>query len=207
VSTHAIMFGFGYLGAALGVVMVVPQIARIVRHPWLPGVSPVTWILLTLGCLMWLTYGVRTDAAPQIPGNVLLIAGAVTIVVLLPSDHSRARRLVPLAVAAAGLSTVAFLIPARDVGYLAFAIGLSSSWPQLFDSIQTWRAGRTSGVSVSSWTLRIASQVAWLTYALGTSDQPVLVGACVTLSTATLLVVLESTARASATSPLQLVSN
>jgi uncharacterized protein with PQ loop repeat len=207
VTAHAIMLGFGYLGAALGVVMVVPQITRIVRHPSLPGVSPTTWMLSTLGCLMWLTYGLRAGAAPQIPGNLLLIGGALTIVVLVPSQHSRARRLLALAGCALGLLVLAFSMPAHDVGYLAFAIGLCSSWPQVFDSVQTWRAGRTSGVSVSSWKLRIASQVAWLTYAVGTSDRPVLIGACVALSTATLLVVLESTARASVTTSLQLAAN
>ena len=71
-SAHALAVGLGYTGATLGVAMVVPQIVRIVRHPSLTGVSPLSWALSTFACLAWLTYGLRTSATPQIPGNVLL---------------------------------------------------------------------------------------------------------------------------------------
>src|ERR1019366_9228007 len=88
-TTHEIAFGFGYLGAALGVVMVFPQIVRIVRHPSLPGVSPISWALTVFGCLLWFTYGLRSGALPQLPGNLLLICGAIAVVLWL---SARARR-------------------------------------------------------------------------------------------------------------------
>ena len=198
-STHEAALTLAYLGAALGVAMVVPQIVRIARHPRMPGVSPTAWALLGLGCLMWMMYGARIGVVAQIPGNIILVSGALTVVLLIPSDRSRAYRLVPLAVAAVGLFAVAMLIPARDVGYLGFSIGLVSSWPQVYDSIQTWRAYRTSAVSVPSWLLRAASQVAWLGYAIGTGDRPVLIGASIALCTATSLIGLEWRSRVNAT--------
>ena len=198
-STHEAALTFGYFGAAFGVAMVVPQIVRIVRNPRMPGVSPTAWALLGLGCLMWMTYGARIAVLPQIPGNIILVSGAVIVVMLIPSDRSRAYRLIPFAVAAVALLVVAMLIPAHDVGYLGFSIGLVSAWPQVFDSIQTWRAGRTSGVSVPSWLLRAASHVAWLGYAVGTDDRPVLIGTSVALCTATLLISLELRSRVNAT--------
>ena len=186
--------GLAAVGASLGVVMVVPQVVRIVRHPHLGGVSPVSWSLTALGCAVWLTYGLRTWTVPQIPGNVLLVEGAVLVVLLVPSEVGRARRALNLGVAALGLLAVALALPARDVGYLAFGVGLCSSWPQVAESVATWRAGRRSGVSVPTWVLKAGSQVCWLGYGIGAHDVPVLVSSGVALSTSVLLVGLETTA-------------
>ena len=77
--------------------MVVPQIRRTLRHPTLGGVSPVAWSMTALACMTWLTYGIRTAKMQQIPGNVLLVAGAVVVGLLVPSRASR-RRLASLRV-------------------------------------------------------------------------------------------------------------
>jgi uncharacterized protein with PQ loop repeat len=198
VTIHEVAVGLGYLGATLGVVMVVPQIVRIVRHPRLAGVSPLSWALTTMACMNWLIYGVRTHAAPQIPGNVLLVTGAVVVVLLVHHPVSRLRRAAMLGATAAVLMTIAFLLPADLVGYFAFSIGLFSGLPQLADSIANWRGHVNSGVSVSAWTLRIASQSCWLAYAVGTADLAVGISACVVLSTAIAMVVLEVSARSAA---------
>jgi uncharacterized protein with PQ loop repeat len=195
-TTHEIGFGFGYLGAALGVAMVVPQIVRIVRHPSLPGVSPISWALTVFGCLLWFTYGLRSGALPQLPGNLLLICGAFAVVLLVKSPTSRARRAVLLTLGAGLLEATAWAIPTEAVGYLAFAVGTCSTWPQLYDSIGNWRSHINSGVSLSTWGLRIASQVCWLAYAVATSDAPVAIGACVAGLTGIVMVALESAARA-----------
>jgi uncharacterized protein with PQ loop repeat len=199
VTIHEFALGLGYLGAALGVIMVVPQIARIVRHPSLPGVSPLSWALTSVACLGWLIYGIRTDAAPQIPGNVLLVSGAIAVVLLVNVPTPRRRRTLLLGAACAAVVAVTLVIPADSVGYFAFGIGLFSGIPQLVDSIGNWRAHITSGVSVSTWALRIGSQACWLAYAVGTSDVAVGISACVMLSNAVAMVVLELTARSMST--------
>jgi uncharacterized protein with PQ loop repeat len=197
-TTHEIAFGFGYLGAALGVAMVVPQIIRIVRHPSLPGVSPISWALTVFGCLLWFSYGLRSGALPQLPGNLLLVCGAIGVVLLARSPTSPVHRAMLLAVGGGLVETTAWVVPTEAVGYLAFAIGTVSTWPQLYDSVGNWRAHINSGVSLSTWALRIASQVCWLAYALGTSDAPVAVGACVAGLTGVVMFALETAARAPA---------
>ncbi len=192
---HELALSLAYIGATLGVAMVVPQILRTLRNPSLGGVSPVAWSLTTLACLGWLTYGIRTDSVPQIPGNVLLVSGAVAIVLLVPSRVSVRARALRLGGAAAALLLVASVVPAHWVGYLAFAVGLGSGWPQIVESVANWRTGSTSGVSVASWSLRVLSQLCWLTYAISVSDVPVTIAATVALTTAVLLVLLELSAR------------
>lgn len=194
-TTHEIAFGLGYLGAALGVAMVVPQIVRIVRHPALPGVSPISWALTVFACLLWMTYGLRSGALPQIPGNVLLVGGAIAVVLLVKTPISRGRRALLLTLGAGLLELTAWVIPPQGVGYLAFAIGTVSTWPQLYDSVGNWRAHVNSGVSLSTWGLRIASQVCWLSYAVGTGDLPVGIGATVAFMTGVAMVALETAAR------------
>jgi len=197
VSSQALAIGLGYTGATLGVAMVVPQIVRIVRHPSLPGVSPVSWAMSVFGCLAWLTFGIRTDAAPQIPGNVLFAAGAIACVLLINAPMPRGRRGLLLFVGSAVLLATVWVIPAESVGYLATVIGLSSMWPQLYDTVGNWRGHITSGVSLTTYALRMASQVCWLSYAVGTHDMPVGVGASLALVIATATLVLEAAARTS----------
>jgi uncharacterized protein with PQ loop repeat len=191
---HSLALSLAYTGAALGVVMVVPQIVRTLRHPTLGGVSPVAWGMTVLGCSMWLTYGLRTATLPQVPGNVFLVSGATCVVLLVPSPVTRGRRALYLAGAGGILLAVALVIPPHSVGYLAVTIGLVSAWPQVYDSVVTWRLGARSGVSVSTWSLKAVSQLFWLAYAVLDRDVPVLLSASVALSTAVLLVTLETLA-------------
>jgi uncharacterized protein with PQ loop repeat len=193
-SLHALALDLGYVGAAIGVVMVVPQLVRTVRHPLLGGVSPVAWSLTVLGCMTWLVYGIRTATMQQIPGNVFLVAGAVAVVILVPSAVSRQRRALTLGAVAAALLVLALTIPAHTVGYVAVSFGLVAAWPQVYDSVATWRLGVRSGVSLTTWSLKAVSQSCWLTYAITARDVPVILSAVVALSTALLLVGLESLA-------------
>ena len=195
-TAHALALALAYLGATLGVIMVVPQILRTLTHPTLGGVSPVAWSMTVLGCSMWLTYGIRTMTVPQIPGNVLLVSGAVCVVLLVPSVVSRRRRAATLATVWAAFLAAALLVPPHTVGYIAVSIGFVSAWPQVYDSVATWRAGVRSGVSITTWSLKAVSQVCWLTYAVLIGDVPVLLSSVVALSTAVTLVALETLATA-----------
>jgi uncharacterized protein with PQ loop repeat len=180
--------GAGYLGAALGVSMVVPQIARTLRDRARVGVSPLTWALTALSCLTWLLYGLRTDEAPQVPGNVLIVTGSVLIVLLVPARHRVRTRAAALAGLAAVLVTLAVVLPATALGFVAFGIGLTSAVPQTIKSLAGRHRHDASGVSILAWLLRAASQVAWLMYAIARHDVVVSVSAAVILASALLLV-------------------
>jgi uncharacterized protein with PQ loop repeat len=188
-------FGLAYIGALLGVVMVVPQIIRTIRHPQLTGVAPMAWAFTALSCLLWLVFGVRTGTIPQIPGNVLLVSGAVAIVLLVPSQVSRLRRAVLLGSAAAVLVFIAYQIPPHTIGYFAFAIGLYSMWPQLYTSVWVNRGGGASGLSISTWTLKVVSQSCWFAYAILLLDFPVIISATFGITTTIVVLAVETSRR------------
>ncbi|HSO05489.1 MAG TPA: hypothetical protein VLQ92_13470, partial [Candidatus Limnocylindrales bacterium] len=119
---HTFALALAYLGSAIGVVMVMPQILRIVANPHLAGVSPWTWALTSISCTLWLTYGLRSGSLPQVPGNVLLIAGAVAIVLLVPAGWSRSRRALALGGGVLTLVLASTQPSPQDVGFLAFGI-------------------------------------------------------------------------------------
>jgi uncharacterized protein with PQ loop repeat len=186
----------GYLAAAVGVVMVLPQIARIVRHPTLPGVSALTWSLNTVACAAWLGYGIRTWQVPQIPGNVLFISGAVAIVLLIPSRVGRTTRALGLGAAGTVEAATIAALPEPAVGYVAFGVTMAASWPQVYDSFRSWRLRRPSGVSLAAWGFGLLSQVLWLLYAAGVHDGPITVSAGSLCISMVLLLTLEWRARA-----------
>lgn len=192
---HSLALPLAYVGALLSVAMVLPQLVRTIRHPHLPGVSALSWALTAVGCLGWLLYGLRTASIPQIPGNVLLVSGAVAVVILVPSAVSRSRRAVGLAAAAGLLFAVNTAVPAQTVGYLAFAISMVSAWPQAFESYGNWRTGGESGLSLTTWSVKIASTSSWLAYGILAADLPVLVACSVGMVTTLAIVGMETSAR------------
>jgi uncharacterized protein with PQ loop repeat len=194
----------GYLGAALGVAMVVPQIMRTLRNRQLPGVSALSWALTAIACTTWLLYGVRTAEIPQIPGNVLLVSGAVAVVLVVPSRVSTTRRALGLAGAAVVVIAVAYFAPAALLGAIGGAIGVVSGLPQLVRSLR--RTAAVSAVSATTWALRVASQASWLSYGLLEADWVVAASATFLMTNAVLVLVLEMTRRpAAAVEPTVLV--
>lgn len=191
---HSLGVGLGYLGAALGVAMVVPQLVRTIRDRSLPGVSVLSWSLMALACLSWLLYGVRTGEIPQIPGNVLLVSGAVVVALAAPSALSVGLRAALLAASGLGLVALAVLASSAAIGFVAIGIALVSSTPQSVKSVLR-RGATVSAVSPMSWVLRVASQLCWLLYALTVHDVRVVISAIVLLVNAVVVLVAETTRR------------
>ncbi|HKC26594.1 MAG TPA: PQ-loop domain-containing transporter [Jatrophihabitans sp.] len=186
---HALAEASGYLGATLGVGMVIPQIMRTLRDRTMPGVSALSWALTALSCTSWLLYGLRTGELPQIPGNVLLVTGAVVIVLVVPSAVSAGVRAVRVLAAALAIAALVPIVAPAVIGVVALSIGLVSALPQAVRSLRHRAAGE-SAVSLLTWWLRVGSQASWLGYAIALHDTTVMLSAVVLLSTA--LVVLGS---------------
>jgi uncharacterized protein with PQ loop repeat len=195
----AVAVGAGYLGSALGVAMVVPQILRTLRNRRLPGVSALSWALTAMACTTWLFYGLRTAEIPQIPGNVLLVTGAVAIVLLVPSRTNPAVRAFGLAATAALLGGLAAVVPPAVIGSIGGLIGVVSGLPQLVSSLR--RTAAASAVSPLTWALRVASQASWLSYGLMLHDLVVAFSAVFLLTNALAVLLLETARRPSAASP------
>lgn len=171
----------GYLGAALGVAMVLPQIARTLKHRKMGGVSPLAWFLLCIACSSWLMYGVRADEFVQIPGNVLLVSGGIVVVLLVPSTVSVPRRAAALLLGISAVVGFALLTPPIAPGVLGFGVGIFSVLPQLRASFSRSFDG-PSAVSIPTWAMRTASQASWLGFAVLTRDYVVMVSAIWTMS-------------------------
>ena len=180
----------GYLGSALGVAMVIPQILRTLRNRRLPGVSALSWALMAIACATWLCYGIRTAELPQIPGNVLLVSGAVVVVLLVPSGTPQLLRALGLIAAAGLLGVLAVGTPPAVIGGLGGAIGVVSGLPQLVRSAR--RRSAVSAVSPSAWALRAASQACWLSFALLLGDTVVAISAILLLTNALLVLMFET---------------
>ena len=189
----AVALAAGYLGSALGVAMVVPQILRTLRNPRLAGVSSLSWALTAMSCATWLFYGIRTAEIPQIPGNVLMVSGAIAVVVLVPSRAPKAIRAAGLAAAAALLGGLAVAAPPGVIGAVGGAIGVVSGLPQLLRSLR--RAATASAVSPLTWALRAASQASWLGYGLMLHDLVVAFSATFLLGNALAVLLLETARR------------
>ena len=201
---HTVANGLGYLGSALGVAMLLPQLVRTMRDRTVPGVSALSWSLTALACTSWLLYGVRTHELPQIPGNVLMVSGAAVIALAVPSVHSVARRGTALSVTGLALLALAWFAPAAVLGAIAVGMALISALPQTVKSLARKTATR-SAVSPLSWVLRIASQSCWLAYAIALHDATVAVSAVVILSNAIVVLVRETT-RPAAPAPTPVVT-
>ncbi len=187
-----------YLGALLSFAMVVPQLARTIRNPTLPGVSPSSWAITAIACLGWLIYGLRADVMPQVPGNVLLIIGSVALVLLVPSPWSMQRRATLLGAAGLAIVVTSVIITPVAVGYLAFGIGLFAGWPQLVDSYANWRNGIESGVSLPTWWVKLGATTCWLSYSVINVDVPVLIASVLGAATIVAVFLLEASARQAA---------
>jgi uncharacterized protein with PQ loop repeat len=201
VNLHEFAVGVGYLGAALGVAMVVPQIVRTLRNRTLPGVSVMSWALMALACLTWMLYGFRAGEVPQIPGNILMVAGSAVIVVAVPSAISPVSRALRLAAPALLLIALAVVLPTEVIGFLGFGIGLISGVPQLIASFTRARRG-ASAVSIPAWVLRAFSQACWLFYALVLHDVSVSISATFLLVSSIVLVAGERTSTRAAKQPV-----
>jgi uncharacterized protein with PQ loop repeat len=192
---HATAVGSGYLGAALGVAMVVPQIVRTLRDRSMPGVSALSWALTALSSTTWMLYGIRTGEIPQIPGNVLLVTGAVVVVLIVPSGTSTLARAAGLAAPVLVIGGLSIVAPPPLIGFFAFGVALISAVPQTIKSLSR-RAPGESAVSLLAWLLRAASQVCWLAYAIVVRDVTVTIAAVFILTSALVVVAGEVGRRA-----------
>ena len=192
-TSHTLALTIAYAASVFGVAAVVPQILRTLRHPHMAGVAPLSYAVSILACTGFMIYGLRADVIPQIPGNVLLVTGSIAIVLLVPSHLSRSRRALMLVAAMTVVALVAFHVPVETAGFLAFGISLFSAWPQVVTTLRGTR--EAAGVSLTTFSLRLAAGLGWLAYAVIARDVPVIFSAGVMTVTTVLVLAVESARR------------
>ncbi|HET9337408.1 MAG TPA: SemiSWEET transporter [Casimicrobiaceae bacterium] len=78
----AMLDTLGYIAGTLTTVAFVPQVVRILRVRRADDLSWWTFGTFTLGVVLWLAYGLELGAEPIIVANVVMLALALSILLL-----------------------------------------------------------------------------------------------------------------------------
>lgn len=81
----------GFAAAALTTISFVPQAAMVIRTKRTAGISLLMYALFTLGVLLWLAYGIATNARPIILANSITLMLAGTILVIASKERWQKR--------------------------------------------------------------------------------------------------------------------
>ena len=160
----------GWAGAFLGIVLNVPQTWRSCAGRQVAGLSPASRWLAVLQSATWLAYGLTGGGLVQVVTNgvciVLHVAVLVALLLLAPASRDRRVLLPQLAGSAAWLALVAWSVTSGVVGVatLAAACSVAYAVPQLVLLATDPRA--TSGVSMLTTLLGVASNTCWTLYGL-----------------------------------------
>jgi uncharacterized protein with PQ loop repeat len=162
--------GIGWLGAFLGIVLNLPQTWHSCRRRQVAGLSPASRWLAVLQSTTWLVYGLTGGGLVQVVTNgvclVLHVAVLGALLVLAPAARTR-RLLAPQVGLSAGwLGLVGWTATTGvlDVGTLAAVCSTAYAVPQLVLLATDPRS--TSGVSLATTVLGIASNTCWTAYGL-----------------------------------------
>ena len=159
----AIATSASYTAAALGCVLAIPQILRLIRTRETAGVSVGSWEVNTLAAVAWLAYGVRTLQGAQVVANACALVGGVAVLwlVLAAGDQRRAR-LTWFALGATAVSGAVLLLPMAWLTLPLAATGLLARIPQMRATAITWWNRSASGVAASAWALSVGCTALWM---------------------------------------------
>ncbi len=86
----------GFAAAFCTTVAFVPQLVRVVRLRSARDISLPTFLMFSVGVLLWLLYGLYTGSRPVIASNAVTLVLSVSILILkLRYDRSALRELEP----------------------------------------------------------------------------------------------------------------
>lgn len=169
---------YGWLGGALLVARIIPQIARIRRTGSYAGVSRAglwCWLGNDIG---WLSYGHSSGLTPLVASSAAL---TVLDLILLAQTRSGARAAnEKLGKLWAALMTALAAAGSPALPAALIAASFSGTVPHAISSI---RSSDLSGISPATWLLAGLDGILWLIYGAGTGDRPVTLYAALTLAT------------------------
>jgi uncharacterized protein with PQ loop repeat len=155
----------GWIGAATGSLVALPQVVRILRTGATTGISPLTWRLLVGVNLAWMAHGVISHHPNIVVSNTVYALCTSTILILL--WRHRGIRLWQLFVPGILLGTLMVSVDAFS-GPIAFAViafipAALSQMAQLRSLVVS-----RSVLGVSLWWLAycVLNQTIWLTWAV-----------------------------------------
>ena len=176
----------GFIAAAVGAWISLPQAIRAVRHGT-AGVSPATFQLLGAVGAMWLIYGVARDYVPAIPSNFIQL-GACCVVLVQCLRQKNLRLLDAFGTGGASvLLGIVVLMSAGTswFGWYVVVITIGLRLPQLRAAAAS---PDVSGISTATWTAAVCSNALWCVYGIAHHD--VVLVTCTALAVATSLAIL-----------------
>jgi len=182
-----------YAAAAIGCLIAVPQIVRLVRTRETAGLSIGSWAVSTLAAVAWLAYGIRTQQGAQVLANACVLAGGVVVLwLVLAADVNRLVRLTRLGLAGSAVAGSVLLLPMAWLILPLAATGLIARIPQLVATASTWWHRRPSGVAASAWGMSVACTGLWLCTGVLTGDAAVAWSSAIACVTAALILAAEA---------------
>jgi len=159
----------GWVAVGVGMVVALPQLARLARTSKVDGLSLTSWRSILAMNLAWLAHGVRLEAPALIVTNLLGLCSTLPILYLLSRQFTR--RLVPLLipslVVAAAMIAVDHVLGSAAYGIAAITIALVSNVGQ---SMQLVRAPHVTGVSPLFVTMAVVNQSVWIAWGVLAKD-------------------------------------
>jgi len=200
----AVATSAAYTAAAIGCVIAVPQIVRLVRTRETAGLSIGAWEVNTLAAVAWLAYGLRTLQGPQLLANACSLTGALTVLwLLLVAGPQRRARLTRLAVAGSVVAGSVLYLPMAWLTLPLAATGLLSRIPQMRATASTWWNRRPSGVAASAWVMSVVCTALWLCSGALTGDAAIAWSSAIACVTAGLILAAETWPRPGGWASLQ----
>lgn len=160
----------GLLGGAFGLTIAIPQTIRILRTKTHVGVSTSSWLILTLSVMSWATFGFRIESPSQIISNVIAMVfnGVLTWMLLRDDLKSRLRfsgtSAAVIIIALGAICSAIVWFSSELVMDIFLALFLTSRMPQIASSFTSWKIGRITVVSTTTYTLSTLSGVCWVVY-------------------------------------------
>ncbi len=160
--------------AVASVVSATTQTARMIRFRTAEGISPSTWILLSISSLTWFAYGVSVRSPQQMIANGAWVVLVAFLTWFMMNDRTPQARLLGqfALLAALAMLIVMGTIDSNIPGWIGIPTSLTLSIPQIR---YTLRHGRGPGISLPAWMFLASSSYLWFTYGIGAGEPPVVV--------------------------------
>jgi uncharacterized protein with PQ loop repeat len=155
----------GWIGAATGSLVALPQVVRILRTGATTGISPLTWRLLVGVNLAWMSHGVITHHPNIVVSNTVYALCTSTILILL--WRHRGIRLWQLFVPGILLGALMVAVDAFS-GPIAFAViaFIPAALSQMAQLRSLVVSPNVHGVSLWWLAYCVLNQTIWLTWAV-----------------------------------------
>lgn len=183
-SSLSLVVVIGWIATAVGAVLALPQLLRLIRTRRLDGLSHFAWWAMMTVNLSWLAHGVHIGQPPQIVTNTFALCSTVPILILLTRSLGRS-----VLKAVASSLAVAATIVTIDIALGSLAFGIAAVIPgvvsYLSQGMELIRAERVHGVSVAFLSLAVLNQSLWLTWAWLLPDAGTILACTITLTMTT----------------------